>query len=87
MRRIAALFLGLLLAGVSTPALADITGNWGDPPEQPTDKQPSTDPGSKKSCAVNYEDDAILGVAALALLVAGVALRRRGHSDAQPVSA
>jgi hypothetical protein len=81
MRRIAALSTFLLLAGGSKPALADLI--WDEPPQQPQQpgsKNPSQQPGSKKSCAVNYQSDAILGAAALALLVSGMALRRRGRS-------
>lgn len=66
MRRIAALSTFLLLAGVSAPALAD------EPPERPKKKS-----GEKKNCSVNDEDNSILGLAALALLVSGVALSRR----------
>jgi MYXO-CTERM domain-containing protein len=65
MRRAAAVFTFLLLAGVSMPALAD------EPPERPKKS------GSKKSCSVSDEDDAIMGLAALGLLVSAVALRRR----------
>lgn len=65
MRRIAAVSTFLLLAGVSLPALAD------EPPQR-TKK-------GKKNCSVGDEDDAILGLAALALLVSGVALRRRNR--------
>jgi MYXO-CTERM domain-containing protein len=65
MRRIAALSTCLLLAGVSMPALAD------EPPERPKKS------GSKKNCSVSEEDDAMLGFAALALLLSAAALRRR----------
>jgi hypothetical protein len=86
MRRLAALFVFSLLAGVATPAFADLIID-DKPPKRPSTPNPSTEPGSQKSCAVNYESDAILGAAALALLVSGVALRRRDRSDAQPISA
>lgn len=65
MRRFAALSTFVLLAGVSTPALAD------EPPERPKKS------GSKKSCSVSDEDDAMLGLATLALLISAAALRRR----------
>jgi MYXO-CTERM domain-containing protein len=64
MRRLAALSTFLLLAGVSMPAFAD------EPPERPKRS------GEKKNCSVSDEDDAILGLAALALLVSAVGLRR-----------
>jgi MYXO-CTERM domain-containing protein len=64
MRRIAALSTFMLLAGVSLPAFAD------EPPERPKKS------GKKKSCSVSDEDDAILGLAALAMLVSAVGLRR-----------
>ena len=65
-RRTAALAGFLLLTGVSTSALAD------EPPERPKKKS-----GGKKNCSVNDEDNAIVGLAALALLISGVALRKR----------
>jgi MYXO-CTERM domain-containing protein len=65
MRRIAALLTFLLLAGASTPALADIS------PEKPKQS------GEKKNCSVSDDDGGILALAALALLLSGVALRRR----------
>jgi MYXO-CTERM domain-containing protein len=65
MQRLAALFTFVLLAGISTPALAD------EPPERP--KKSS----EKKNCSVSDEDDAMLGLAALALLISAAALRRR----------
>jgi hypothetical protein len=68
MQRLAALFTFVLLAGISMPALAD------EPPERP--KKSS----EKKNCSVSDEDDAMLGLATLALLISGVALRRRAHS-------
>jgi MYXO-CTERM domain-containing protein len=64
MRRVAALFTFLLLVGVSTTALADI------PPEKPKKS-------GKKSCSVSDDDGGVLGLAALALLLSGVAVRRR----------
>jgi MYXO-CTERM domain-containing protein len=64
MQRLAALSTFLLLAGFSMPALAD------EPPERPKKS------GEKKSCSVSDEDDAILGLAALAMLVSAAALRR-----------
>jgi MYXO-CTERM domain-containing protein len=64
MRRIAALFTFVLLAGGSTPALADIT------PEPP----PKSD--DDDGCSVSNEDGGILGLAAIALLVSGMRLRR-----------
>ena len=65
MRRIAALSTFLLLAGGPTLARAD------EPPERPKKA------GEKKNCSVSDEDDAMLGLAALALLISSVALRRR----------
>ena len=69
MRRLAAVFTFSLLAGISTPALAD------EPPERPKKKS-----SEKKNCSVNDEDNAIVGLAALALLLCGAALRRRDRS-------
>lgn len=68
-RRVAALTSFLLVAGLSGTALAD------EPPERPKKTK-----GSKKNCSVNDEDNAIVGLAALALLVSGAALRRRDRS-------
>jgi MYXO-CTERM domain-containing protein len=62
MRRIAALSTFLLLVGASLPALADV---------------PTSRSRSKKNCSVSDEDNGMLGFAALALLLSGVALRRR----------
>jgi hypothetical protein len=70
MRRIAALSTFLLLAGGSTLARAD------EPPERPK-KNSGKKSGEKKNCSVSDEDDAMLGLAALALLISSVALRRR----------
>jgi MYXO-CTERM domain-containing protein len=67
MRRIAALSTFLLLAGVSTSALADI------PPEKPRRA------GQKKNCSVSDDDNGMLGLAALAMLVSAVGLRRRSQ--------
>jgi hypothetical protein len=73
MHRLAALFTFVLLAGISMPALAD------EPPERPK-KSSEEKSGEKKNCSVSDEDDAMLGLATLALLISGVALRRRAHS-------
>jgi uncharacterized protein (TIGR03382 family) len=67
MRRIAALSTFLLLAGVSTSALADI------PPEKPKRA------GQKKNCSVSDDDGGMLGLAMLALLASGMGLRRRSQ--------
>jgi MYXO-CTERM domain-containing protein len=61
------------------PALAD------EPPERPKkksgeEKSGEEKSGEKKNCSVSDEDDAMLGFAALALLISGAALRRRRHS-------
>jgi MYXO-CTERM domain-containing protein len=69
MRRTTALSTFVLLAGVSRPALAD------EPPERP--KKSAEKKDEKAGCSVSDEDDAMLGLAALALLLSGVALRRR----------
>jgi hypothetical protein len=84
MKRILALAVFLLLDGASTSALADLIPDEPDPvPSGPRDEpvpHGSYDPWNPpqpNSCAANYEDDAILGLAALALLISSVALRRR----------
>jgi hypothetical protein len=80
MRRLAALFTFSLLAAGSTLAHAD------EPPERSkkesgkeSEKKSAENKGSdeKKNCSVSDEDDAMLGLAALALLISSVVLRRR----------
>ncbi len=68
MRRLAAVFTFSLLAGISTPALADLT------PEPPPKEEESD------GCSTAGEEAALFGLAALALLISGAALRRRDRS-------
>lgn len=76
MRRITAVSTFVLLAGISMPALAD------EPPERPKKSSEKKDEkkDEKQGCSVSDEDDAMLGLAALALLLSGIALRRRGST-------
>jgi uncharacterized protein (TIGR03382 family) len=98
MRRIAALSTFLLLAGHSTLALADIQpdrpATSAETPEptksaEPTKtaETPTKSDEKKNGCSASDEDNGMLALAALALLLSGVALRRRGRSDVQSASA
>jgi hypothetical protein len=70
-RRAPALFSFVFLLGVGTPALADIAPEKQDMPAEESKGKKGGD------CSVDDSTLGLGGLAALALLISGVALRRR----------